>query len=86
MAKGFIEDGYKTLVPDGKLIMVTKRLTWYKNKLTSVFGGVKVFEQDGYYVFVAEKRKVTRINKKKEKQKLSKKLERRYGSVREVVQ
>lgn len=86
VAKGFIEDGYKKLVPDGKLIMVTKRLTWYKNKLTSVFGGVKVFEQDGYYVFVAEKRKVTRINKKKEKQKLSKKLERRYGSVREVVQ
>lgn len=86
VAKAFIEDGYKWLIFGGKLMMVTKRLAWYKNKLTSVFGGVKVFEQDGYYVFVAEKRKVTRINKKKEKQKLSKKLERRYGSVREVVQ
>ena len=36
--------------------MVTKRLDWYKNKLTSVFGGVKVHEINGYYVFVAEKR------------------------------
>ena len=42
---------------DGKLIMVTKRLDWYKNKFTSIFGGVGVYEVNGYYVFVAEKRK-----------------------------
>jgi 16S rRNA (guanine1207-N2)-methyltransferase len=79
VAKGFIEDGYKKLVPDGKLVMVTKRLTWYKNKLTSVFGGVKVFEQDGYYVFVAEKRIGQRKKETKNKQMLSKKLQRKYG-------
>lgn len=85
VAKAFIEEGYKHLVFGGRLMMVTKRFTWYRNKLATVFGGVKVFEQDGYYVFVAEKRKVTRINKTKDKQKLSKKLERKYGSVRRVV-
>ncbi len=79
VAKGFIEDGYKKLVPNGKLVMVTKRLTWYKNKLTSVFGGVKVFEQDGYYVFVAEKRIGQRKKETKNKQVLSKKLQRKYG-------
>ncbi len=79
VAKAFIEDGYKRLVLGGKLIMVTKRLTWYRNKISSVFGGVKVFEQDGYYVFVAEKRRSNRKNQPKEKQKLSKKLERKYG-------
>lgn len=79
VAKAFIEDGYKRLVFGGMMIMVTKRLTWYRNKFTSVFGGVKVFERDGYYVFVAEKRKVNRISQTREKQKLSKKLERKYG-------
>lgn len=79
VAKAFIEDGYRRLVLGGKLIMVTKRLSWYRNKITSVFGGVKVFEQDGYYVFVAEKRKVNRISQTQGKQKLSKKLERKYG-------
>lgn len=52
--KHFIEIGFKKLVLGGKLIMVTKRLDWYKNKLTSIFGGVKI---NGYYVFIAEKRK-----------------------------
>jgi 16S rRNA (guanine1207-N2)-methyltransferase len=39
--------------------MVTKRLLWYKNKLTGIFGGVKVREIDGYYVFVAVKKSMT---------------------------
>ena len=55
--KHFIEVGFKKLILGGKLVMVTKRLDWYKNKLTSVFGGVKIYEINGYYVFVAEKRK-----------------------------
>lgn len=79
VAKAFIEDGYKSLVLGGKIIMVTKRMIWYRNKLTAVFGGVKVFEQDGYYVFVAEKRRVQRSREVKKKQELSKKLERKYG-------
>jgi len=79
VAKAFIEDGYKRLVPNGKLIMVTKRLPWYRNKLTSVFGGVKIFEQDGYYVFIAEKRRVQRSKVSKNKPELSKKLMRKYG-------
>ena len=86
VAKAFIEDGYKRLILGGKMIMVTKRLTWYRNKFTSVFGGVKVFERDGYYVFVAEKRKVNRISQTREKQKLSKKLERKYGGKQKVSQ
>ena len=79
VAKAFIEDGYKRLVANGKLIMVTKRLLWYRNKITSVFGGVKVFEQDGYYVFIAEKRRKAGRNAEKKKQELSKKLKRKYG-------
>ena len=79
VAKGFIEDGYKSLVTGGKLMMVTKRLTWYKNKLSAVFGGVKVWEQDGYYVFTAEKRRVSGKNISKNKHGLSKKLMRKYG-------
>lgn len=79
VAKAFIKDGYKRLMFGGKLIMVTKRLTWYRNKFTSVFGGVKVYEQDGYYAFVAEKRNGQRRKGTKKKQELSKKLKRKYG-------
>lgn len=79
VAKAFIEDGYKRLVFGGKLLMVTKRLPWYQNKLTSVFGGVKIFEQDGYYVFVAEKRKRIERKPERKKKELSKKLMRKYG-------
>lgn len=78
--KNFIEKGYKKLVVGGTMYMVTKRLDWYKNKLTSVFGGVKVLEIDGYYVFIAQKR--PKAPKKKEKKpqfskKLARKMERR---------
>lgn len=75
--KHFIEVGYKKLVIGGKLVMVTKRLDWYKNKLTSIFGGVKVHEIDGYYVFVAEKRIQSRKEKEKTTNTLSKKLQRK---------
>ncbi|MCI8307028.1 MAG: class I SAM-dependent methyltransferase [Lachnospiraceae bacterium] len=75
--KHFIEVGLKKLVIGGKLIMVTKRLDWYKNKLTSVFGGVKVHEINGYYVFVAEKRILTQKDKNKSTNSLSKKLQRK---------
>ena len=80
VAKGFIEDGFKKLVIGGKMMMVTKRLDWYRNKLSSVFGGVTVKEKDGYYVFIAEKRGNRKPKKeKKNEQILSKKLQRKYG-------
>lgn len=78
VAKAFIEGGYRRLVFGGKMIMVTKRLDWYKNKLTSVFGGVKVKEIDGYYVFTAEKRRLKEKPPVKDKNKLSKKLRRKF--------
>ena len=54
--KHFIEKGFNRLIPGGCLIMVTKRLDWYKNKLTAIFGGVKITEANGYFIFRAEKR------------------------------
>lgn len=81
VAKSFIEGAYRHLTVGGRMIMVTKRLDWYKNKLTSVFGGVRVIESDGYYVFISEKR--PRQHKKPKPQNtLSKKLARKYGKAR----
>ncbi len=80
VAKGFIEEGFKKLSVGGKMVMVTKRLDWYRNKLSSVFGGVTVKEKDGYYVFIAEKRGNRKPKKeKKNEQVMSKKLQRKYG-------
>lgn len=79
VAKHFIEDGFKHLKVGGRFYMVTKRLDWYKNKFTSVFGGVKVAESDGYYIFTAEKRTARPPVKKKDKGGMSSKLKRKYG-------
>lgn len=54
--KHFIEKGFNRLRQGGKMFMVTKRKDWYKNKFIAIFGGVKIHEVDGYYVFCAEKR------------------------------
>lgn len=81
VAKAFIEGAYKHLTVGGRIAMVTKRLDWYKNKLTSVFGGVKVTELDGYYVFISEKR-VRRRKPEKTKNTLSKKLSRKNNKLR----
>jgi len=90
VAKNFIEQSFKKLSVGGRMLMVTKRLDWYKNKLTSVFGGVKVFEEDGYFTFIAEKRQNVFASKQKKinkaavtntaasKNTLSKKLQRKY--------
>ncbi len=77
VAKRFIEKGFTKLVIGGKMIMVTKRKEWYKNKLASTFGGVNVHEIDGYYVFVSEKRSDLKLVKLKKPAKLSKKLQRK---------
>ena len=67
VAKHFIEAGFYKLTLNGRFIMVTKRLDWYKNKLTSIFGGVKVIEKNGYYIFISEKRNIMPSNKIKKK-------------------
>lgn len=76
--KRFIEEGFRHLKAGGSMVMVTKRYAWYKNKLQSVFGGVKVVEEAGYYIFISQKREVRRMRKSGEA-KLSRKLRRKYG-------
>ncbi|MCL2351278.1 MAG: methyltransferase [Firmicutes bacterium] len=56
VAKGFIEKGFNRLAIGGKMLMVTKRREWYKNKFIAVFGGVRIEERGGYFVFEGEKR------------------------------
>lgn len=53
--KRFIEKGFNRLRIGDKMYMVTKRKEWYKNKLINTFGGVRIHQLDGYYVFEAEK-------------------------------
>jgi 16S rRNA (guanine1207-N2)-methyltransferase len=65
--KEFIEKGFNRLAIGGKMYMVTKRKDWYKNKLISIFGGVKISEIDGYYVFMAQKKTTEYAGKKKSK-------------------
>lgn len=73
--KGFIEEGFRKLALGGRMVMVVKRLTWYKNKLTTTFGGVKVEEIDGYFVLTAEKR--AEIQTKPAEKAVSKKHQKR---------
>lgn len=67
VSKEFIEKGFNRLAIGGRMYMVTKRKDWYKNKLVSIFGGAKITEIDGYYVFLAEKKITTYSSKKKSK-------------------
>lgn len=62
--KHFIEKGFNRLVVGGRMLMVTKRREWYKNKFISIFGGVKIHEIDGFFVFIAEKRASSFASKK----------------------
>jgi len=56
VAKHFIEKGFNRLAIGGAMWMVTKREKWYRNKLTSVFGGVRLVEENSYFVFQAIKK------------------------------
>ena len=47
--------------------MVTKRKEWYKNKLIAIFGGVQIWEINGYYVFMSIKKSCTYAKVEKEK-------------------
>ena len=76
--KHFIECGFRHLKYGGSMVMVAKRYKWYKNKLQSVFGGVKVIEENGYYVFISHKKAFFKP-KIKSKHTLSPKLQRKYN-------
>ena len=56
VARGFIEKGFNRLKIGGRLLMVTKRRAWYRNRLIAIFGGVRIREIDGYFVFEAQRR------------------------------
>ena len=62
VAKHFIEKGFNRLRPGGRMVMVTKRRDWYRNKLAAIFGGVRVREIDGYFVFEAQRRSASYAN------------------------
>lgn len=53
--KHFIENGFNRLALGGTMWMVTKRRDWYRNKLGAIFGGCRVHQVDGYFVFEATK-------------------------------
>lgn len=55
VAKHFIEKGFNRLNIGGKMVLVTKRREWYRRKLISVFGAVKIFYIDGYFILESEK-------------------------------
>jgi len=75
--KAFIEKGFNRLEKNGALYMVTKRKAWYMNKLTAIFGGVKVWEIDGYYIFMAIKKRENYAQIKKQKSKTVAKKKKR---------
>lgn len=83
VAKRFIEGSFEHLAIGGKLFMVTKRKEWYKNKIISIFGGVKIIEENNYYLFIAEKRsdeiKRQKHKNKENKHTLSKKLQKKMN-------
>lgn len=62
VARHFIEKGFNRLNIGGRLFMVTKRRAWYENKLRAIFGGCRVTERDGYFVFSAQKRSARYAN------------------------
>jgi 16S rRNA (guanine1207-N2)-methyltransferase len=64
IAKSFIEKGFNRLCIGGKLVMVTKRDLWYRKKLTSIFGGTRVKQVNGYFIFTAEKKGYAYANAK----------------------
>lgn len=79
VAKAFIEDGFRKLTVGGRMVLVTKRLDWYRNKMKTIFGGVKVYEAEDYYIFLSEKRAAHVVKEKKPARTMSKKLERKYA-------
>ena len=65
--KQFIHKGFNRLLIGGQFYVVTKREKWYRNKLTSIFGGVTVWPVDEYFVFMAIKKRASFSNARKSK-------------------
>ncbi len=63
--KHLIEKGFNRLALGGRLWMVTRRDAWYRNKLTSIFGAVRVHRDAGYLVFEATKTSTSYANRVK---------------------
>jgi 16S rRNA (guanine1207-N2)-methyltransferase len=61
--KAFIEGAWRHLIVGGRLVMVVRRVTWYKNKMQAVFGGVRITHADGYAVLESQKRSEGRRTK-----------------------
>jgi len=62
--KMLIEKGFNHLCLEGRMYFVTKRKVWYRNKLITVFGGVKIWTIDDYYVFMSKKGGTSYADKK----------------------
>lgn len=58
LPKRLIEKGFNRLTLGGRMYLVTKRRKWYEKKLISVFGGVKTWEKDDYFVFMSIKKDI----------------------------
>ena len=71
VARRFIEKGFNRLKLGGRMMMVTKRRDWYRNKFISVFGGVKIDEIDGYLVFTGIKKSPSYVKGRASKRKPS---------------
>jgi 16S rRNA (guanine1207-N2)-methyltransferase len=65
VAKHFIEKGFNRLAMAGSMWMVTKRGPWYRNKLRGIFGNVRVYSVDSYFVFEARKMSQTYANRRR---------------------
>lgn len=70
--KEFIEKGFNRLKLGGRMYMVTKRKKWYMKKFISIFGGVRIWEIDGYFVFMAIKKDMSYATKKTKNRRASK--------------
>ncbi len=56
VARRLIEQSWRQLEEGGRLYLVVKRLPWYQNKMNSVFGGVRVWPDQGYFILMSERR------------------------------
>lgn len=77
IAKRFIEDAFRHLVPGGMLYLVVKRSNWYEEKVRSVFGGCRSEGLGAYTLILAERRSSPRHSESASRQKTTKKHSRR---------
>ena len=61
--KHFIEKSFNRLTLGGTLWMVTRRDTWYRNKLRAIFGGVRTHVVKPYFVFEATRTALNYANR-----------------------